>query len=95
MVKVSYNIQESNSIVRNYYPNPVSDKLFIQLGAGIRQVEAVRFTDASGKILSAQKPAVSPDGILNVSTKGLQSGLSFATVILPDGQQSTIKVMKD
>jgi len=95
MVKVSYNIQESNSIVRNYYPNPVSDKLFIQLGAGIRQVEAVRFTDASGKILSAQKPAVSPEGIMNVSTKGLRSGLSFATVILPDGQQSTIKVMKD
>mgnify|MGYP001485200044 CR=1 FL=1 len=95
MVKVSYNIQESNSIVRNYYPNPVSDKLFIQLGAGIRQVETVRITDASGKIISAQKPAVSPEGIMNVSTKGLRSGLNFATVILPDGQQSTIKVMKD
>lgn len=95
MVRISYNIQENNSIVRNYYPNPVSDKLFIQLGAGIRQVEAVRITDASGKILSAQKPAVSPEGIMNVSTRGLRSGLSFATVILPDGKQTTIKVLKD
>lgn len=95
MIKISYNLQESGNIVRSYYPNPVSDKLFIQLGAGIREIETVRFTDASGKILGAQKPAVSPEGLLNVSTKSLRSGLSFATVILPNGQQSTIKVMKD
>ncbi len=95
MIRVSYSLTENNAIVRSYYPNPVSDKLFIQLGAGIREVETVRFTDASGKILSTQKPAVAPDGMMNVSTKGLRSGLSFATVILPDGKQSTLKVMKD
>lgn len=95
VVKIAYNVQESNNIIRNYYPNPASDKLFIQLGAGIREVETVRFTDASGKILGTQKPAVSPDGVMNVSTRSLRSGLSFATVILPDGQQTTIKVMKD
>jgi len=95
VVKIAYNVQESNNIVRSYYPNPTSDKLFIQLGAGIREVETVRFTDASGKILGTQKPAVSPDGILNVSTRTLRSGLNFATVILPDGKQKTIKVIKD
>jgi hypothetical protein len=95
VVKIAYQATPENSIIRNYYPNPASDRLFIQLGAGIREVETVRFTDASGKILGTQKPAVSPDGVLNVSTRNLRSGLNFATVILPDGKQTTIKVLKD
>ena len=95
VVKIAYQATPDNSIIRNYYPNPASDRLFIQLGAGIREVETVRFTDASGKILGTQKPAVSPDGVINVSTRNLRNGLNFATVILPDGKQTTIKVLKD
>lgn len=95
LVKISFDRLEDNAIVRSYYPNPVSDKLIIQLGAGVRNVEAVRLSDASGKILASQKPAVSPEGIMNVSTKGLKTGLCFATVILPNGQQTTIKVIKN
>jgi hypothetical protein len=95
VVKIAYQVTPENSIIRNYYPNPASDRLFIQLGAGIREVETVRFTDASGKILGTQKPAVSPDGVINVSTRNLRNGLNFATVILPDGKQTTIKVLKD
>jgi hypothetical protein len=94
-IKIANVAPTENSIVQSFYPNPVSDRLIIQLGNGVREINALRFSDASGRVLSAHKPAVSPDGIINVSTTSLRKGLNFATIILADGQQSTIKVMKD
>jgi hypothetical protein len=95
VINISYQPDQEHSFVRNFYPNPAADKLFIQLGTGIRDVEVIRFSDASGKILSTQKPSISPDGIIHVSTKSLRSGLLFATIILHNGQQSTIKLLKN
>jgi hypothetical protein len=94
-VKVTINAGDENQVVRTYYPNPAHDRMFIQLANGIREVESLMFMDASGKVLISQKPAVTPDGLLNISTSGLRSGLNFAILTLPDGRQTTIKVMKD
>jgi hypothetical protein len=67
----------------------------IQLGSGIKEVESIRFSDASGKTIRTVKPAVAPGGLINLSINELRSGLNFATIMLPDGKQKTIKVLKD
>jgi hypothetical protein len=69
--------------------------LFVQLAPGIREVETVKFTDVNGRMVGAQKPAVSPDGLMKVNTGSLRSGLNFATIELPDGRRTTIKVIKE
>lgn len=95
IIKINYTGQVNNEIITQYYPNPVKQRLIIQLGGGISEVESLRFSDVSGKIIRTERPAVAPGGIINVSTNGLRSGLNFATIVLPDGKQKTIKVIKE
>ncbi len=94
-IKINYTGQVNNDIITQYYPNPVKQRLIIQLGAGISEVESLRFSDVSGKIIRTERPAVAPGGIINVSSNGLRSGLNFATIVLSDGKQKTIKVIKE
>ncbi|HSK12705.1 MAG TPA: T9SS type A sorting domain-containing protein, partial [Phnomibacter sp.] len=94
-IKIVHNRVSESALIRSYYPNPVSDRLVIQLAQGIRAVESLLFTDGSGRVVSSLRPAVSPEGIINVSTQVLRSGMHFATIMLPDGQRSTIKLMKE
>jgi hypothetical protein len=94
-IKVNYTGLVNNDIIVQYYPNPAKQRLLIQLGSGITEVESIRFSDASGKTIRTVRPAVAPGGIINVSISELRSGLNFATIMLPDGKQKTIKVIKE
>jgi len=95
IIKINYTGQVNNDIITQYYPNPVKQRLIIQLGAGISEVESLRFSDVSGKIIRTERPAVAPGGIINVSSTGLRSGLNVANIVLPDGKQKTIKGIKE
>ena len=94
-IKVAINLVEENTIVRHHYPNPAGQHVYIQLAQGIRNVEKVKFTDVNGRMVGAQVPAVSPDGLMKVNTGNLRSGLNFATIELQDGRSATIKVIKE
>jgi hypothetical protein len=45
-------------------------------------------------MLGAQKPSVSPQGLIKVNKSNIRNGLNFATIELQDGRSSTIKVIK-
>lgn len=94
-IKVNYTGLVNNDIIVQYYPNPAKQRLMIQLGSGITEVKLIRFSDASGKTIRTVRPAVAPGGIINVSISELRSGLNFAIIMLPDGKQKTIKVIKE
>jgi len=94
-IKLNFTGQVNIDIILQYYPNPAKQTLMIQLGSGIKEVESIRFSDASGKTIRTVKPAVAPGGLINLSINELRSGLNFATIMLPDGKQTTIKVLKD
>jgi hypothetical protein len=94
VIKLNYKGNGEFGFIKRYYPNPAQDRLIIQLANGVREVESLQFSDITGKVLTAIKPAVAADGTINVSVSAMRSGINMATLTLPNGQKTTLKVVK-
>lgn len=93
-VRVAFKSGPGAQIVQSFYPNPTKDRLVIQMAPGIRSVQSLRFSDASGRVTGTLMPPVAADGTITVSSGNLRVGLNFATITLEDGQQQTLKVIR-
>ena len=83
---------EKNKKIK-FYPNPVTDDLFISLNLLQNQNVTLQVLDVSGRII-ANKQYYTQEQNINYDTSYLNSGLYFMTLIFEDGTTSTLKVIK-
>ncbi len=80
------NISQPNQI--EIYPNPVSDRLYIN---GIKQSSAVKLYTLSGQIIWVGKCS-SNNSKMEIPVNNLLTGIYFLEVLSPDGQRTVTKV---
>jgi len=76
----------------NVYPNPISSKLFIQIGNAIAGKSEVVITDILGKIVFSNKNV--QNNSIEIATSNWSKGTYFATIKTIEGEQ-TFKVIKE
>jgi len=81
---------KSNTIV--LYPNPVSEKLFLQLTTGVAAQE-VRVVDIQGRLIHKEIPPHA--GLIEIEINSLSSGLYFVQVLDKNGQSSIERFVKE
>lgn len=94
---VSYSVvvklQSGKAISMHLYPNPVKDQLSIITNAGGNEVYSLRLVNMHGKTLHQQQSRAI-NGVINVNTGGLSSGMYTVHVINDKGEVITERFVK-
>lgn len=73
------------------YPNPVRDRLFVQMSASRSRKVTIRITDLQGKVLQAQEVQLSRGvNAFSFSTSGLARGVYFISSSADSGEQPQV-----
>lgn len=84
----------SNQHIRNYYPNPTSGNLIVELVKNMNGNASIQITDAAGKVVANSSISIANTSNIVVSTAGLKAGIYVLKLTSENGSNSLIKFVK-
>jgi hypothetical protein len=82
--------------VFNAWPNPASDRLYINMTSGSASVAVLRLLDSKGALVRQQISAVlRGSNLLSMDVSGVAAGAYFLQILCDNGQSRLVEIMKN
>jgi hypothetical protein len=78
------------------WPNPASDRLYINMPSGSASVAVLRLLDSKGALVRQQVSAlVRGANLLSMDVSGVATGAYFLEILCDNGQSRVVEIMKE
>lgn len=82
--------------VEGIFPNPASDKVTLSIYSAENQIGTIKILDLNGKVVQLQSTTLQMgNNVLEMNVHAWTKGIYFVQIMTENGQQSTLKLIKN
>jgi hypothetical protein len=82
--------------VEGIFPNPASDKVTLSIYSAENQIGTIKILDLNGKVVQVQSTTLQiGDNAIDINVQPWANGIYLVQIMTENGQQSTLKLIKN